>query len=366
VLKLDDINIPIDALTFPQFQESFAATIGSFVFIGLALVLIALALNRRFRARNAKRGPGSAVAQYEPPSGLNVMVAAHLLDRPRTAIPAQLLQLAVRKNLRILDNGLRRGRTGYSMQFLTLDRADPIEQNLLVGIFGVNAMPGAVRELKAGDRQLVRAITRASAAALNEAGRTGLRGLSSGYQWVNLLLAVLDEISLLTMCLILLFLFQYSWWVIVALVVTTAAIVISARSIRFIGTLTPKGMAIRDQLIGLKLYLQLAEKDRIRTLQAVSGAERVEGAGSTTMIALYEELLPFAVIWGIEDSWIKELIGRAVQLDTLPEWLSDPNALSALDIFSRSTNSWSDMATAMAPVGRQRITTVKVTGNTIY
>jgi Predicted membrane protein (DUF2207) len=363
VLRLEDI--PISAL-FPVFHETVGAAIVGIAVTALALVFAVLATIRKFRARHARKGFESTLAEYKPPEGLNVMVAAHLLDRPKTAIPAQLLELAVNKNIKLLDYPAERGATGYSIQFLSLDGTDPLERQLLTAIFGDTPTAGAERNLVASDRLLVRAITRASASAVADAGRSGLRGLSSGYQWANLGLASLTMVALLTGCLVLLFLLQYSWWVAVAFVASTASIVISARSIRFIGPLTSKGAAVRDHLIGLKKYLQLAEEDRLRILQTVGGSERFEGAGSTRVIGLYEKLLPYAVIWGIEETWIRVLIGNVVGMETPPRWLSDPNSLSVLDLFTRATNSWRTMATELAPVGRQSVTLRTPSERNIY
>jgi Predicted membrane protein (DUF2207) len=363
VLRSEDI--PINAF-YPVFHETLAAAIIGIVVTVLALVFAVLASIRKYRAQHARSGFESTIAEYEPPDGLNVMVAAHLLDRPKAAIPAQLLELAVKKNITLLDRTADRRATGYSIRLIGFADTDPLESQLLTAIFGENPAAGAERDLVASDRQLVRAITRASASAVTEAGRSGLRGLSSGYQWANLGLASLTMVALLTSCFVLLLLVQYSWWVAIAFAALTASIVISARSIRFIGPLTAKGAEVRDHLIGLKKYLQLAEEDRLGMLQTVAGSERFEGAGSMRVIGLYEKLLPYAVIWGIEETWIRALIGKAVGMETPPRWLSDPNGLSVLDVFARATNSWRTMASELAPVGRQSVTLRTPAGRTIY
>jgi uncharacterized membrane protein YgcG len=67
--------------------------------------------------------------------------------------------------------------------------------------------------------------------------------------------------------------------------------------------LTREGSLAREHLEGIRQYLELAEADRIRMLQSPEGAER----GADDVVRLYERLLPYAIIFGIEDRWQKEL-----------------------------------------------------------
>src|SRR5690606_28848317 len=78
-----------------------------------------------------------------------------------------------------------------------------------------------------------------------------------------------------------------------------------------IAPLSSKGRKVNDQLLGIKDYLELAEKDRIRMLQSPQGAERIQVDDDTQLLKLYERLLPYAIIWGVEDRWIKEIVARA-------------------------------------------------------
>jgi uncharacterized membrane protein YgcG len=55
------------------------------------------------------------------------------------------------------------------------------------------------------------------------------------------------------------------------------------------------------------MYLELAEEDRFRMLQSAKGADRVDTSDGRQVVKLYEKLLPWAVIWGVEDSWAREL-----------------------------------------------------------
>jgi uncharacterized membrane protein YgcG len=91
---------------------------------------------------------------------------------------------------------------------------------------------------------------------------------------------------------------------------------------------TASGTALRDHLLGNKLYMQVAETDRIQTLQSVTGAERVNTADGNQVVKLYEKLLPLAVIFGIEKQWAKQF--PVVASDYQPAWYTTNNG----DVFN--------------------------------
>ena len=73
--------------------------------------------------------------------------------------------------------------------------------------------------------------------------------------------------------------------------------------------LTVRGAETRDHLLGLKEFIAWAEADRIRMLQSPSGAERVpvDVDDPRQKLALYEKLLPYAVVFGQEKEWSRQL-----------------------------------------------------------
>lgn len=66
---------------------------------------------------------------------------------------------------------------------------------------------------------------------------------------------------------------------------------------------TLKGIEASKYLEGLKLYITMAEADRIKFLQSVKGAD----TSAQGIVKLYEKLLPYACIFGVEDSWMEAL-----------------------------------------------------------
>lgn len=66
---------------------------------------------------------------------------------------------------------------------------------------------------------------------------------------------------------------------------------------------TEKGLEASRYAEGLKEYIKLAEKDRIKFLQSVQGAD----TSPKGLVKLYEKLLPYAALFGLEDSWLEQL-----------------------------------------------------------
>lgn len=66
---------------------------------------------------------------------------------------------------------------------------------------------------------------------------------------------------------------------------------------------TEKGLEASRYMDGLKLYIKMAEKDRLAFLQSVKGVN----TSPEGVVHLYEKLLPYAAVLGLEKSWMKEL-----------------------------------------------------------
>lgn len=102
---------------------------------------------------------------------------------------------------------------------------------------------------------------------------------------------------------------------------------------------TLEGIKTSKYLDGLKEYMELAEADRLKFLQSVEGADTTHGG----IVKLYEKLLPYAIIFGIEDSWMEEL-NKYYQFDDVsnPDWVTAGVLLSASDF--RSFNTYTSSA----------------------
>jgi hypothetical protein len=71
---------------------------------------------------------------------------------------------------------------------------------------------------------------------------------------------------------------------------------------------TPASYPTVDHLWGIRDYIALAEKDRLAYLQSPRGAELREDVGlGAQVLLLNEKLLPYAVLFGLEKEWMREL-----------------------------------------------------------
>lgn len=96
----------------------------------------------------------------------------------------------------------------------------------------------------------------------------------------------------------------YLYFVIVAIIVATIILstLLRSKNKKF-ANYTIEGLRLSCYMDGLELFIRKAEAERIQYLQSVEGVETTpEG-----IVKLYEKLLPYAVIFGLEKTWLSEL-----------------------------------------------------------
>ena len=105
--------------------------------------------------------------------------------------------------------------------------------------------------------------------------------------------------------------------VIIAIIVATIIIsaVISTEKHKY-SKYTNAGLKEANYLDGLYLYINMAEKDRLKFLQSVKGAD----TSKEGIIHLYEKLLPYACLFGVEESWAEELGKYCKEINYDPDW----------------------------------------------
>lgn len=105
------------------------------------------------------------------------------------------------------------------------------------------------------------------------------------------------------------------------------SLIISTKTSHFI-THTNKGLEASKYLEGLKMYMEMAEADRLKMLQSVKGADTTHEG----VVRLYEKLLPYAILFKLEESWLKEL-ARYYEFDDVaqPTWYIGVGVFSARD-----------------------------------
>ncbi len=304
--------IAFDSGTFragPTPADSWIVQLLPWVLLGIVGVCaLGVLLLRLLVFRNAP-GRGIVIAQYEGYPELGVMEAANLLGRTSTGLPAQFVQLVVTRAARLLDRGEEASKNDrYRLELLDpsgLDRDDAIA---VASIFG-STKPGAEVELDRSDRKLGDRLSALTAKTATEVSRT-YRARRKVF-WTPLIRAVLFVAGIAEI-LVWFWAVDHSALTPWLFPVLAGAFVAGIVAYGFAGSperLTRAGALATEHLRGIRDYLELAEADRIRMLQSPEGAERtrVDPTDRDAVVRLHERLLPYAIIWGVEERWQREL-----------------------------------------------------------
>ncbi len=97
-------------------------------------------------------------------------------------------------------------------------------------------------------------------------------------------------------------------------------------------SLTDKGLSLRRYLKGLKMYIGVAEVERLNILQSPEGAEKVvvDVNDGKQLVKLYERVLPYAVLFGQEKNWSKQMGKYYEQVGEAPDWYVGQGAFNAV------------------------------------
>ncbi len=304
----------------PPFWDTF----GGFVVGGVGVLTSLIAGVTQVADRSRRTAPSDIiVAQYTPPDGLNVMLAAYIAGSPQRAFAAQVIDLAVRGNVRLLDRPADAS-APFEVELLNADGLDELETKLTQSIFGDPLTPGTRRPLGSSNTTLGTRLSSVYQAVDRRLKTDGYQGAARPTALWSVLFA-LSIVVVIVGAIDTARLFAADEFPVLSGGATFVAFVCmqavyNRRST--IATLSARGKTRNDYLLGMRDYMALAEEDRIRVLQSPEGAERVDVGDATAMVKLYERLLPYAVIFGIEDRWAEELTVKAVAAQVPVDWWS--------------------------------------------
>ncbi len=297
------------------------------------LVATGVMFTRWRRQGKDPKGRGTIVPEYLPPTATSVLGSGVVLKEKLlpAAITAQVIDLAVRHYLKIyevtVDRKIRADYTQYEIELVRSPQDLRTEELEVVHIlFGDHPSVGArvqLEKLKASLSTKVRALGKMVSA------RVAAEGLFKGdparaarpYTTVGSVLIVAGF-----------FVLPYSLGLVLAGVIVLAFG--HAMPVR-----TPKGVTLREYLLGLKMYMQVAEAERIKILQSPHGelTEKIDVSDKTQLVKLYERLLPYAMLFGIEQDWAKEF---ASLYESPPDWYVGSSTFNAV-WFATSLTSFS-------------------------
>ena len=307
----------------------------------LALLTVAIVILRRTRWAHAP-GRGIVVPQYEGPDELGVMPAAAFLGWPNRGLPAQFVNFAVQGIARLVENPEAAERKRYRLELLDRDKAVQKDDDIaLRKLFGKDLES----ETLVLDRENRKLGDRIASLVSQNAGVPKQRGLVN--KGTSKLTKVLRWPAFAC--------FVGGWFIVFWAgsagvfggLLTFQLVTIILGSLIVIGfggvpeRRTQLGSEILEHLKGLRDYLQLAEADRLRVLQSPEGAQRsrIDPSDDDAVIKLYEKLLPWAMVWGVEKEWQDVLGKRYAETQTEPSNLQFTTGLAGLSGFATSAVS---------------------------
>ncbi|GAB3131837.1 DUF2207 domain-containing protein [Marisediminicola antarctica] len=325
-------------------QPSNLAIWASGVVMVLAMLGSIVAIVARIAGPRDARGRGTIIAQYSVPDGVYLLLAGDIVKRSSTSMAAQFVSLAVRGNLRIIERG-----DDFALQFLHDRDLDAQETEVMEALFGRTPDSAQERSLTKPSQKLATKLSSIRTASRKLAVSAGLRErVRARVRWV--ILAALAGIVALAAVVVFLDLVLSpvpTGWAFAALLISGFGLFIGGLCAIRPAVLTDTGADLRDYISGLRVYLTLAEADRFRVLQSPAGAVRVDVGNHRQIVKLYEKLLPWAVLWGVEKEWAQEL---AVQYaDETPDWYVGSSPFTGAHFAGAMTGFRSAATSASAP-----------------
>ena len=335
--------------TFTGYQETLSEklikiwAIVQTIASSLAVILMLLLAwrYRRLFGRYSELKP--IPPEYLPPNQASVMTSAYILKNYEvmavkgSAKVAQLLDLAVRHYIKLYEvkkaSFLRSAQ--YEIEIVKdLKELRTEESEVIRDMFG-SSMP------KPGQRlNLKKLQNNLSYAARTRDDDTNLKNLARGnYALCEQTLANKRIVQ------------RWALWVgVIGVLLLSPMLLIVAGivfALSFGWSLTDEGLALRRYLAGLKMYIGVAEAERLQMLQSPEGAEKVkvDATDEKQLVKLDERVLPYAVLFGQEKKWSAQLGQYYEQVGEQPDWYSGQGAFNAA-AFAAGMNSLSSVASS--------------------
>lgn len=335
--------------TFSAYQASpLEKLIVAWVFLQFfmlfaSIILIVVIVRHYLRRSNRHNELGTIVPEYLPPKEGSVTTSASIYNKQKTAFSAQLIDFAVRHYIKI-----------YQTSEKTFFKQAQYELEIIKDI----------SDLRDEEREIIRDIfpstsvgTRLDMSDLKKNATTMSRNLSDNQAKLNKNIRGMYGLRVKDAS-------QRKWFMRTAIVTLILSIVtvspwlfitsiIGFVCVFMLWPLTDKGLALYRYLEGLKMYIKVAEVDRLRMLQSPEGAAKLEAPIDTNdarqLVKLYERVLPYAILFGQEKEWNNQLGQYYESLNSSPDWYVGNNAVFNAVLFSSAINSFSSAATYSNP-----------------
>lgn len=296
-------------------------------------------------------GLSTIVPQYEPPAELNPIFAKTLIDDQfdTKSLTANIIQLAINRVINInviqIDNDKN---PEFEIEVNDLNAANNLsemEKELLKSFFGENSQVGHKVELKSLKNKLYTHITNFRKITFryltdNEYYRRNPDDLKGKFIILGVFIMAFGFFSIFTINISDLL---RPLLVALTFILFSSGIIVLVVS-RYLPAKTNKGVDAIAYLLGLKEYIKLAEADRIKFHQSPDAAIKYgDYKDNKTKVKIYEQLLPYAIIFGLEKDWSQQFSDI---YKSPPDWYRDSNSSFNSLYLANSISSLSDASTS--------------------
>lgn len=291
--------------------------------VAVGVIIWLAVLYRRTSERRHELKP--IPAEYLPPENASVTTAARVLHIAKGSVmTAQLLDLAVRHYVRLYEVTPRKWyRAGeYEIEITqAIDDLRDEEAELLTDMFGWKPVVGDtfnLKKLRNNTSYYRRTLNNDPELDALIKGEYGFRRADNDAR--ARFRRIAKNVFIIA--------------IVAFLSVPLAAVALLALLMSItLFPLTDKGVKLARYVNGLKAYIGAAEQERLQMLQSADGAEKVvavtNGTDEKSLVKLYERVLPYAVLFGHEKTWTKQLGRYYEQANTQPDWYVGQTAFNA-------------------------------------
>ena len=338
--------------SFSPYEKSSFANFLDIGFLASTLAILGFAIYLLYRVVKDGRSEKTnkpIVPQYLPPKNINVLGASKLLFASQAKMSAIILELAVNGYIEIRENevkGFLGKKKEYTLKLINSDAKDSLHRAILDSLFkGKSEYIIKNNDTKTGQKlysDINTYLTNFEKRVFYKSNKKfeKLNAISFALCIIGLIIGSMAIGGLMeNLGSDLYFLPVVS--LIVLLIINIIALGISPLSL--------KGSEMKEYLLGLKMYMKMAEADRLKYLQSVEGAERIISNEGGAKVKLYEKLMPYASIFGIEKSWNRVL--EVEYGDYTPDWYVGQGAFNAMAFSSTMNNISSTMNSYSSSTG---------------
>lgn len=327
------VSLPKGLVVEPTAWQKFIHTLFDNWILVLPLIVFGIMFLLWRKYGKDPKGTGTIVAQYEAPDNLTPLELGTLVDGSvdRKDISAEIIYLATLGYIKIalIETTKFMVFKGKDYELTKLKEPDdkilPIDKEILESFFdGRTSIK--LSELKT-DREFYKKFNTATNKTYKDLITKGYfprnpKLMKGGFLVLGIIVAFLGTSFLGTI---------FGGLGAVASIVSGLIIIVFSF---IMSSRTKKGVLAREHILGLKVYLNVAEKDRINFHNAPEKKPEI-----------FEKLLPFAMALGVEKAWAEQFKDIYNQQ---PDWYSSSNHTAFNAVFL--TSSLGDFSTSVRSV----------------